>query len=72
MPFLVECKWSFKIGSWDRMQIPIPFTRAKLIIARPIYVLAGASDREIENKRRELQLSLNGLASEGETWREAS
>jgi len=69
MPFVVECK-SFKtIGSWDRLQIPIPFTRAKLMIGEPIYVNADADSGEIEAKRNELQLSLDAMVSAGEKWR---
>lgn len=72
MPFIVECRRSLSIGSWDRMQIPYPFTRAKLIIGCPIYVEPTATDVEIEEKRIELQLSLESLTAAGEAWRGAS
>ncbi len=52
------------------MQIPKPFTHAKLFIAEPIYVAKDADDDEIENKRRELQTKLDELVAFGKQWRE--
>ena len=70
MPFVVECRSYWTIGSWDRMQIPKPFTRAKVIIEEPIYDEADASDEDIEQKLKELQHSLDELVERGLTWRE--
>ncbi len=72
MPFVVECERLKTIGSWDRLQIPMPFTRAKLMIGEPIYVNADADGGEIEAKRSELQLSLDAMVSAGEKWRTGS
>jgi lysophospholipid acyltransferase (LPLAT)-like uncharacterized protein len=47
MPFVVETKKYWTINSWDKMQIPKLFTRAKIFIAEPIYVAANADDGEI-------------------------
>ncbi len=69
MPFVVECGSFRTVGSWDRMQIPRPFTRAKLLIAEPIYVSPNADDIEIERKLAELQASLDDLVSAGAEWR---
>jgi lysophospholipid acyltransferase (LPLAT)-like uncharacterized protein len=35
--------WEVK-KSWDRAQVPKPFTRARVLIAPPIYVPVDASD----------------------------
>ena len=72
MPFVVECERFKTIGSWDRLQVPIPFTRAKLMIGEPIYVNADADGGEIEAKRKKLQLSLDAMVSAGEKWRAGS
>ena len=69
MPFVVECRSFRTVGSWDRMQIPRPFTRAKLLIAEPIYVSPTADDIEIERKLAELQASLDDLVTAGAEWR---
>jgi lysophospholipid acyltransferase (LPLAT)-like uncharacterized protein len=72
MPFTVEAKNSWTVKSWDALQIPKPFTRAKLIIGKPIYVLRDAGDAETEKKRRELQDSLDELTAFGEQWRKGN
>lgn len=69
LPFSVEAERFWTIGSWDRLQIPKPFTRAKVFLAAPIYVDADANDEEIERKRGELQKALDRLVERGENWR---
>ena len=47
--------------SWDKFQIPKPFTRARVYVAPPIYVPADADDNVLAEKRNELQQALDGL-----------
>jgi lysophospholipid acyltransferase (LPLAT)-like uncharacterized protein len=65
VPFSVECEHFWTIKSWDRLQIPRPFTRARFLVAAPILVPADVDDEEIDAKRNELQRSLDGLAADG-------
>lgn len=69
MPFVLECEDYWTLKSWDRLQIPKPFTRANLIIGEPIYVESRARDKELEAKIVELQTSLDELVLRGEKWR---
>lgn len=69
MPFVTECRSFWTIGSWDRLQIPKPFTRAIVLIEKPIFVSADSDDAEMENKLNELQLSLDAMVAAGEKWR---
>jgi lysophospholipid acyltransferase (LPLAT)-like uncharacterized protein len=69
MPFIIECEKFWTVKSWDRLQIPKPFTKANLIIGEPIYVDADAREEELENKRLELQNSLLALVESGKSWR---
>ncbi|HEX8369321.1 MAG TPA: lysophospholipid acyltransferase family protein [Pyrinomonadaceae bacterium] len=71
MPFTVEAEKFWHLKSWDNLQIPKPFSRARLIIADPVYVPKDANDEVLENKRRELQKSLDELVTRGEQWRES-
>lgn len=71
LPFLVEAEKFWTIKSWDRLQIPKPFTRARFFHAAPIYVERNATDEEIEKKREELQVSLDNLVERGKRWRES-
>ena len=69
MPFVFECEKYWTLNNWDKLQIPKPFTRAKLFIGEPIDVSKDANEAEIENKRAELQSKLDELTANGEQWR---
>lgn len=58
--------------SWDLFQIPYPFTRAAIFIAPPIFVSADADDQEQARKLQEVQVALEGLQQQGETWLQAT
>jgi len=58
--------------SWDRFQVPKPFTRARVEIAAPIYVSADANDEALAAKREELQRALDEINQHGELWRAAN
>jgi lysophospholipid acyltransferase (LPLAT)-like uncharacterized protein len=63
MPFVLICDRSWTLKSWDKMQIPKPFARVRLVIGQPIYVPAAADEIEIEANRMALQDSLTRLAA---------
>jgi len=69
MPFIVENKNYWTVKSWDRLQIPKPFTRVRVMIAQPIYV---SPDSDTEDSLAELQNSLDLLVAEGKMWRTSS
>jgi len=71
LPLSVEAKKFWTINSWDKLQIPKPFTRAKVFYAEPISVAKDANDEEIEKKREELQNKLDELVELGKQWRES-
>jgi lysophospholipid acyltransferase (LPLAT)-like uncharacterized protein len=72
LPFTIAAKkfWEVK-KSWDRAQMPRPFTRARVLIAPPIHVPADAGDEVLQAKREELQEALDKLNEQGEIWRSA-
>jgi lysophospholipid acyltransferase (LPLAT)-like uncharacterized protein len=70
MPFVVETKNYWEVKSWDRLQIPKPFSRVRVFIGAPVYVSKDADETEIENKRLELQKTLDELVGRGQQWRE--
>lgn len=71
IPLSVELRSCWRINSWDRLQIPKPFTKAKLFLAEPIYVEATSDDGIIESKRLELQAALDELVKKGAAWRKS-
>ncbi len=71
LPFLVEVEKFWTLGSWDKLQIPKPFSRARFFYAAPIYISKNASDGELGIKREELQSKLDELVELGKQWRES-
>jgi len=62
LPFTVVADryWTAK-KSWDQFQVPLPFTRARVRIAPPIYVSSDADERILDAKRNELQQQLDEI-----------
>jgi lysophospholipid acyltransferase (LPLAT)-like uncharacterized protein len=68
LPFHIAARRYVELPSWDRLQIPLPFTRALTLVAEPIYVSRDATPDEVAAKQIELQSSLDHLRSEAEAW----
>lgn len=69
LPFLMEARHFWTIRTWDKLQIPKPFTKALLVIAEPFSVDEDADDAEVERKVAEMQRSLDDLVERGRQWR---
>jgi lysophospholipid acyltransferase (LPLAT)-like uncharacterized protein len=61
LPFHLEGNRHWTTNSWDRTQIPKPFTTVALAMGEPIDVPANAGDEGLESARRELELRLHTL-----------
>jgi lysophospholipid acyltransferase (LPLAT)-like uncharacterized protein len=72
VPFVLQPHSFWTLKSWDRMQIPSPFTRCLVSVADPIYVSADASNDLVETKRQELEQVLLRLNAEAASWRKAN
>lgn len=53
-------------GSWDRFEVPLPFSRACFAWGEPISVPADADRAAIEAKRIEVETALNRLSDEAD------
>jgi lysophospholipid acyltransferase (LPLAT)-like uncharacterized protein len=62
LPFVVNAEGRWQAPSWDRLQVPLPFTRARVRIAPPIHVPSDADDAALAAKRDELQRALDSLS----------
>jgi lysophospholipid acyltransferase (LPLAT)-like uncharacterized protein len=70
LPFTITSQSYWTLSkTWDQFQVPLPFTRALVNIAPPIYVPSNADDAMLEAKRDELQASLDRLNQRGDEWR---
>lgn len=67
LPFTIAANrfWEAK-KSWDRSQVPKPFSRVHVLIAPPIYVPGNADEALLKAKRDELQSALDELNRRGE------
>ena len=61
LPFHLEAARAWTLRSWDRTQIPKPFTNVSLVVGEPIPVGADATDAQLESSRVILEQRLAGL-----------
>ena len=61
IPMCWEVKWKICLKSWDRFQIPLPFTRGIIRMGQPIYVSRDGSDQEREAVRLKLETELRKI-----------
>lgn len=61
VPFHMEASSYWSLKSWDRTQVPKPFSTVALTVGAPIEVPAGSDEAMLETKRVELEGSLFGL-----------
>jgi len=68
LPFHIEAKRAKTLDSWDRFQIPMPFSRVRVDIAEPMRLEKDLSEEMLEVKRLELENTLNQLRENAEQW----
>ncbi len=54
------------LNTWDRFEIPLPFSRLRYLLGPPLTVLPGDRGPALEEKRRELEARLNRLCQLGQ------
>jgi lysophospholipid acyltransferase (LPLAT)-like uncharacterized protein len=61
LPFHIEANRYWTLGSWDRTQIPKPFSTVALSLGEPLDIAADADEAGIERGRVVLEERLHGL-----------
>jgi lysophospholipid acyltransferase (LPLAT)-like uncharacterized protein len=61
MHFGVSRKWVFR--SWDRMELPKPFSKVIFEVGDPIFVPRELGDSEVEAYREKVESALRELAT---------
>jgi lysophospholipid acyltransferase (LPLAT)-like uncharacterized protein len=56
-----EVRWKITLKSWDRFQIPLPFSRCRISVAPIVRVPRNATDEEREAIRKKLEDSLRKI-----------
>jgi lysophospholipid acyltransferase (LPLAT)-like uncharacterized protein len=68
LPFTITARhWEAK-RSWDGFQVPLPFSRARVNLAPPMYVPADADESSLAAKRDQLQAALDEINLRGKDW----
>ena len=61
VPASYHLQWKIQLKSWDRFQIPLPFSRCEIIIGQVMRVPREASDTERESLRQQLEAELRAI-----------
>ncbi len=64
VPVSYHLGWKIRLKSWDRFQIPLPFSRCEMFYEKPIRVPRGASESERETFRLRLEVALKGISQD--------
>jgi lysophospholipid acyltransferase (LPLAT)-like uncharacterized protein len=64
VPCSYHLNWKIQIKSWDRFQIPLPFSRCEMNLGPVIRVPREATDAEREELRQRLETSLRALSGD--------
>ena len=62
IPFSYHAPRKFRARSWDRFQIPLPFSRCEMNVAAPVRVPREASDADRDVLRNELERALKEIS----------
>ena len=67
LPFHLEASAYWSVPSWDRTQIPKPFSTVALVVGQPIPVSRETSDEALEGVRNRLERTLTTLEDRART-----
>ena len=62
VPYTYNLNWKIRPRSWDRFQIPLPFSRCEMRMGKLICVPRDASDEQREGLRQELEQVLKSIS----------
>ncbi len=68
IPISNSAKRRWTLSSWDGFLIPKPFSKAVIMIGKPIYVPLEATPQQLEEKREELEKSLVELTQRADSY----
>jgi lysophospholipid acyltransferase (LPLAT)-like uncharacterized protein len=64
LPASYRLGWKIRANSWDRFEIPLPFSRCDVSVGAPILVPREASDDDREALRLQLEKTLRSLSGD--------
>ena len=67
-PTTYSAAWHIRIGSWDRLMIPFPFSRVVYVVGAPLSVPAETTPAQLEQQRQELEERLRTITEQADTY----
>jgi len=64
VPVTYRLGWKWRLRSWDRFQIPLPFSTWEVKFGEPLRVPRNASEEQRESMRRQLEEQLKRLTGD--------
>jgi lysophospholipid acyltransferase (LPLAT)-like uncharacterized protein len=64
IPVSYHAHWKWTVKSWDRFQIPFPFSRCEIVYDSPIRIPRVLSDAEREQARRNLEDRMKAISKD--------
>ncbi len=64
VPVSYQLGWKISLKSWDRFQIPLPFSRCEMFYEKPIRVPREASESDREALRLQLERALKSISKD--------
>jgi lysophospholipid acyltransferase (LPLAT)-like uncharacterized protein len=61
LPVSYNVGWKIQAKSWDRFQIPLPFSRCDVVIEKPVRIPRETTDAESEALRQQLEQTLRQI-----------
>ncbi len=68
IPISTSAQSSWRLKSWDSFLIPKPFSKAVIILGKPIYVKKESTDGELSGKISELEQELSELTTQADNF----
>lgn len=62
VPASYHLNWKIRLKSWDRFQVPLPFSICEVTAGRVIFVPREAGDTEREKLRQELETEMHAIS----------
>jgi len=68
VPLAVASRRKITFNSWDRFELPLPFSRMAVLVGDPLYIGPSDRGRLLEDRRRELETRLNLLFAQSQQY----
>lgn len=68
VPITNSARHRWNLSTWDSFLIPQPFSKAVIMLGKPMYVSSESTSEELEEKRMELEKQLSELTQKADDY----